>query len=695
MHTRFTFLCSGVLGLGLSGCLGDPSALEDTSEIGSADGEVAITRIIPLRFVQALPCDPGPGCSDNVSADILAGAVKRANEAFAPAGVKFWVKSNERYFMPKFAYKSSTSYDWAAVKSTALGHDTLLDVFPNMPANAWHDTAEERTQGEWLHASAAWFADPEEIVLWVHRGSSSSSGAFPERGRHLRLSGGPIGDQWATSHLAHELGHFFGVRHPAAGLTGLDPVTDQPWTYADQWDLLYCEPTSPGSYPTFFVSREHFVSASCPSLARITSGSNCFADDAFGRPTCTLSGHDYSAGFWGVSGVLYDLGIAHTPPASITYGTNIMSYYSHFSWWDGSDWTSRDTRSPSRFSDSQIRMIARHASDDVPYYASVVQDSLLTHDGQVPAGALPGATTSLRSQLGTHSEDFIYFSFGDLTFESQTEPIYGTGYEPEAGDLDGDGLDDIVWYYPGDGSLRTWFANGDRSFTHDVLPAVGGGGHTLFVGDFDGNGRDDLFFYRPGSGTDYIRWSTPGTPGYSLQATNVSGSYTPVAANFDGQHGDDILWYHAGAGVAHLWWSTGTASFEGETHVPFGSGFSPIAGDFDGDGRGDVFWYAPGSAADRVDFGEADGSFDSHPASVHGSYLPLAGDYDGDGADDIFWDAVNHTTDYIWTGTGVRTDAFDTSARASVHGAFDPVVGKFDGVDAFGRDTSDIFWYRD
>jgi hypothetical protein len=141
--------------------------------------------------------------------------------------VKFWIKSAEGYYLPKCLAKSDTTYMWSQVKSTSGLEYGLLDVFPNMPANAYHDTDDVKTDAKWLSATAALYGDPNEVLLWMFGGSGSSSDQFPHSGRSLyvvprnlwgdeyrsKAMTEPGPDSWATSHLPHELGQSLSLRH--------------------------------------------------------------------------------------------------------------------------------------------------------------------------------------------------------------------------------------------------------------------------------------------------------------------------------------------------------------------------------------------------------------------------------------------------------------------------------------------------
>ncbi|MDE0801807.1 MAG: PKD domain-containing protein, partial [Acidimicrobiales bacterium] len=141
-----------------------------------------------------------------------------------------------------------------------------------------------------------------------------------------------------------------------------------------------------------------------------------------------------------------------------------------------------------------------------------------------------------------------------------------------------------------------------RTTSHDfvvtVAPApatqfvdvIGGWDARIAAGDLDGDGADDLLGHRPGAASDGIAWNGS-SPAFDDLA--VGGDYTPVVGDFDGDGGDDVLWYAPGGAADFVWWSDGDRSFTSRPTSINGT-YTPVAGDFDGDGGDDVLWYAPG-----------------------------------------------------------------------------------------------------
>ena len=136
--------------------------------------------------------------------------------------------------------------------------------------------------------------------------------------------------------------------------------------------------------------------------------------------------------------------------------------------------------------------------------------------------------------------------------------------------------------------------------------------HTFWIGDFDGNGIDDVLFHFKGDGnwwlgsldssTNLIKWNLAGnTRGGTVAGTQVAdfGQFTDEhifwTGNFDGFAGDDVLFHFKGDGN---WW---LGSFEGD-NLTVGSklkrwnlagntsGIGPNQPNFGGFDEDHIFW---------------------------------------------------------------------------------------------------------
>src|SRR4029077_6939634 len=78
------------------------------------------------------------------------------------------------------------------------------------------------------------------------------------------------------------------------------------------------------------------------------------------------------------------------------------------------------------------------------------------------------------------------------------------------------------------------------------------GALTPVAGDLNGDGRDDLLWYSPGNTS---KWTALGGMQFKAEPVATDGTrLVPVAGDFDGDHRSDVFWY-SGGGTDPLWLS--------------------------------------------------------------------------------------------------------------------------------------------
>ena len=76
------------------------------------------------------------------------------------------------------------------------------------------------------------------------------------------------------------------------------------------------------------------------------------------------------------------------------------------------------------------------------------------------------------------------------------------------------------------------------------------------AGDVDGDGRDDIIWYGPGAAGDSIWHFTSATVATTPGRSASTGNYRPVAGDLDGDHHADIVW-NGGPAADYHWHFTG------------------------------------------------------------------------------------------------------------------------------------------
>ena len=214
---------------------------------------------------------------------------------------------------------------------------------------------------------------------------------------------------------------------------------------------------------------------------------------------------------------------------------------------------------------------------------------------------------------------YVAVSNGDGTYEFGGPFDRGSGWAPYKvfiGDVNADGMDDIVWNVINSSHNRTYFSisNGDGTFAHQSFTDYGFGGWDTYVahiGDIDGDSRDDMIFNRE-------NWTANGVHRGLSNGTGLD-----------------------------------TQSFQSLPNVDADNYLSHVA-DVNGDGRVDLIFNVLDTSNETwIGLGKDDGTFDfsrimqQHPEVDDWTQFDiLFADVNDDGRDDVIWNhaaATNKT----------------------------------------------------
>jgi hypothetical protein len=217
------------------------------------------------------------------------------------------------------------------------------------------------------------------------------------------------------------------------------------------------------------------------------------------------------------------------------------------------------------------------------------------------------------------------------------------------GDIDGNGMADVVWRDTTTGSVAAWLMDGLSISSSGVLPGAPPAAWVIEgVGDLDGDGKTDLVWRDTATGVVAV-WLMDGLnppikgvyPGFPAAAWVIVG-----LGDVNDDDKADLVWRNTTTGVVAVWLVDGLNPPIKSVYPGFPAAAWVIVGmgDLDGDDKVDLVWRntADGSVAAWLVDGLNPPTKSLYPGFPANAWVIVGvGDLDGDGKADLVW---RHTT---------------------------------------------------
>ena len=229
------------------------------------------------------------------------------------------------------------------------------------------------------------------------------------------------------------------------------------------------------------------------------------------------------------------------------------------------------------------------------------------------------------------------------------------GYVQAArGDFNGDRRLDIIWMRQSDSNILMWIG-GVGGFQEVAVRAAAPGWVVTGAGDIDGDGKDDLLMANEALGAIAYWIMRENSPvRYSPVFSRPSGYVQSANGDFNGDGKVDIVWTRPSDRSVIMWRGDGNGFAQLDVR-DYSPGWQvDDAGDVDGDGKSDLIVSNPGQGLFAYWIMNGNVPLRYSPAFTYASgYARVAtGDYNSDGKLDVLWSRASDGNVLMWLGDG-------------------------------------------
>ncbi len=273
-----------------------------------------------------------------------------------------------------------------------------------------------------------------------------------------------------------------------------------------------------------------------------------------------------------------------------------------------------------------------------------------------------GSMQGLTLQAGYGADGTLQLSLGGELGNGTvgTKANFASGANPRVvtlGDVNSDGILDIVTANDTGSSLSVMLGNGDGSFKAKTDFAGGTNTTAVALGDVNSDGYLDIVSTQAGLNTSVLLGNGDGTFGAKSDFKIASGSYSLTLGDVNADGNLDIIAANYSSSSVSVLLGNGNGSFKAKTDFTIGSLSSYVTlGDLNGDGILDIV-DIDGTNKTSVLLGNGNGTFKAKTDFATGTNPHSAdlGDVNGDGILDIVTANTNTNNVSVLIGNGNGT----------------------------------------